>query len=83
MLDLIRGHWAGVENRNHWRKDACLLEDKTRSKNPRIVANLILLRNALFKLFDEFAQDSLSLPAAVEAFSQKPSIALSLISKKI
>ena len=23
-LELVRGHWAGVENRNHWRRDACL-----------------------------------------------------------
>ncbi len=31
---LIRGHWGGIEIRNHWRKDACLFEDKTRSRNP-------------------------------------------------
>jgi hypothetical protein len=33
----VREHWGGVESRNHWRKDACLLEDKTRSRNPNIV----------------------------------------------
>jgi hypothetical protein len=26
-LQLIRNHWGGIEIRNHWRKDACLLED--------------------------------------------------------
>jgi hypothetical protein len=31
-LQIIRGHWADIENRNHWRKDACLFEDKIRSK---------------------------------------------------
>jgi len=36
-LGLVRGHWGGVEIRNHWRKDACLLEDKTRSRNPTLV----------------------------------------------
>lgn len=47
-LMAIRGHWGGVEIRNHWRKDACLMEDKTRSRNPNIVASLALLRNCLF-----------------------------------
>ena len=42
---------GGVEIRNHWRKDACLFEDKTRSRKPHIVGNLILLRNlVLFSL---------------------------------
>ncbi len=27
----IRDHW-GIESRNHWRRDACAFEDKTRSK---------------------------------------------------
>lgn len=82
-LKLIRGHWAGVEIRNHWKKDACLLEDKTRSKNPRIVANLILLRNALLKLFHHFADDTLSLMETLEAISLKPQLALNLISSKL
>ena len=43
----IRGHWGGIENRNHWRKDACLQEDKTRSRNPNTVAALSMLRNCL------------------------------------
>ena len=43
-MGLIRGHWGGVENRNHWRKDACLFEDKTRSRNPNIVGALVLPR---------------------------------------
>jgi hypothetical protein len=51
-LNLIRGHWGGIEIRNHWRKDACLFEDKTRSRNPNIVASLALLRNCLFHFLD-------------------------------
>lgn len=82
-LHLIRGHWAGVENRNHWRKDACLLEDKTRSKNPHIVANLILLRNALYKIFLHFNPDNSGLPAIVEQFHANPSLPLNLILKKL
>lgn len=43
---LVRDHW-GIEARNHGRRDACLFEDKTRSKNPNIVANFCIARAAL------------------------------------
>lgn len=53
-LERIRGHWGGIEIRNHWRKDACLLEDKTRSRNPNTVAAMAMLRNcALFFLNED------------------------------
>jgi predicted transposase YbfD/YdcC len=45
-LEVVRGHWAGVENRNHWRRDACLGEDRTSSRNANVLINLALLRNA-------------------------------------
>ena len=43
---LIRGHWGGIEIRNHWRRDALLNEDRTRSRDPNICGTLALLRNA-------------------------------------
>jgi predicted transposase YbfD/YdcC len=43
---LVRDHW-GIESRNHGRRDACLFEDKTRSKNAFIVANFCVARAAL------------------------------------
>lgn len=43
---LIRDHW-GIESKNHGRRDACLFEDKTRSKNASIVANFCIARAAL------------------------------------
>ena len=46
-LELIRGHWGGVEIRNHWRRDAIMGEDRARSRQPQLLANLALLRNAL------------------------------------
>ena len=46
-LGLIRGHWAGVEIRNHWRRDAIMGEDGSRSRNPQILANLAIIRSAL------------------------------------
>ncbi|MEE4236249.1 MAG: hypothetical protein V2I51_05965 [Anderseniella sp.] len=52
-LDRIRGHWGGIEIRNHWRKDACLLEDKTRSRNPNTVASMSMLRNCLLFFLNE------------------------------
>jgi hypothetical protein len=52
-LAIIRGHWGGIEIRNHWRKDACLFEDKTRSRNPSTVAALALLRNCLLFFLNE------------------------------
>ena len=39
----IRAHWT-VES-THWRKDATLREDDTRTRHPRIMSNLIQLRN--------------------------------------
>jgi predicted transposase YbfD/YdcC len=46
-LQLIRGHWAGVEIRNHWRRDVLMGEDGSRSRNANLLANLALIRSAL------------------------------------
>jgi len=47
---LIRGHWAGVEIRNHWRRDHLWREDASRTNKIHALANLALLRNALLTL---------------------------------
>ena len=47
---LIRGHWGGCENRNHWVRDHVFAEDKTRSRNWRLNANLSLLRMAALRV---------------------------------
>lgn len=52
-LGLIRGHWAGVEIRNHWRRDVIFGEDQSRSRNPNLLANMALLRNALLAVLAE------------------------------
>lgn len=46
-LKLICGHWGGVEIRNHWRRDVLMGEDRSRSRNPNLLANLALIRSAL------------------------------------
>jgi len=66
-INSMRAHWGGVENRNHWRKDACLLEDKTRSRNPNIVCSLILLRSVVFHYYAQTEDAYASLPAFIEA----------------
>jgi predicted transposase YbfD/YdcC len=77
-IDIIRGHWAGVENRLHWRKDALLLEDKTRSRNPNIVGALMLLRNAILPLLLDFAADH-NVNAAVETICANRRLAIRLL----
>ena len=77
-LALIRGHWGGIESRNHWRKDACLLEDKTRSRNPTIVASLSMLRNVVLFFFNDQLVHS-TLTGFVEAVAADSSKAYSML----
>ncbi len=75
---LIRGHWAGVEIRNHWRRDAVWGEDRSRTSNPNALANLALLRSALLARLAS-VRDKRSLPALIESFVENPATAFSLI----
>lgn len=77
--NLIRNHWAGVEIRNHWRKDACWGEDRTRSRNPNIVGALALLRNTLLAIVADHLDTYGSMPAFSEACLADPAFALRLI----
>jgi predicted transposase YbfD/YdcC len=74
-IGLIRDHWGGVENRNHWRRDALWGEDQTRSRNSHLVANLALVRSALFRLLNHHHPDR-SHSELREAFAANPSVAL-------
>jgi len=80
-LTIIRGHWGGIEIRNHWRKDACLFEDKTRSRNPATVAALALLRNCLLFFLNEEPQTH-NVNAFTEAIAADSRIALSLLMRR-
>ena len=55
---LVRGHWGGVEIRNHWRRDALWGEDGSRTRNAAALANLALLRNALLALLPDHCDDT-------------------------
>ena len=77
-LDLTRQHWGGIEIRNHWRKDACLSEDKTRSRNPNIVAAMAMLRNCLFFFLSEDLHTT-NVNAFTEALAADSDKALELV----
>lgn len=76
--DLIRGHWAGVENRNHWRRDALLGEDRSRSRNPRLLANLSLIRGGLLRLLQRCFPGE-SIPVIRERLQSNPNLAISAL----
>ncbi|PYJ87368.1 MAG: DDE transposase family protein [Verrucomicrobia bacterium] len=71
-LDLIRGHWGGIEVRNHWRRDVVMGEDRSRSRNAHLLANLALIRNALLAILPEHI-DAPTLPELRERLHSRPS----------
>lgn len=77
-LGLIRGHWAGVEIRNHWRRDALMGEDRSRSRNPNLLANLALIRSALLQILSEQIQEQ-SLPEFRETLGSRPGRCMALL----
>ena len=79
-LEWIRGHWAGVENRNHWRRDALLGEDRSRSRQPTLLANVALIRNVLLQVLAEHLQKQ-SLPQLRERLHSHSGRRLALLAK--
>lgn len=80
---LIRGHWGGVENRNHWSRDAIWREDATRSRNANLVGNLALLRNALLVVVDQEREAYGTLPAFTEAMQMDRRLPFNLITRAL
>jgi predicted transposase YbfD/YdcC len=77
-LELIRGHWGGVEIRNHWRRDAIMGEDRSRSRKPNLLANLALIRSALLLLLSDQGPPQ-SLPQIREHLHSRPTECLNLL----
>ena len=77
-LDLIRGHWGGVEIRNHWRRDALMGEDRSRSRKPNLLANMALIRSTLLAALADKDPDR-PLPALMEDFARKPAQTLNFL----
>jgi predicted transposase YbfD/YdcC len=82
-LQHVRNHWAGVENRLHWRKDACLREDATRSRKPNLVGALALLRNALFAVHQPHLESYGGLHSFTEAVAADVTFAYHLITRTL
>ena len=77
-LKLIRGHWGGVEVRNHWRRDALLREDRSRSRNANLLANMALIRSALLALLASLHPDQ-PLPPIKEYLHSRPDHCLAIL----
>jgi predicted transposase YbfD/YdcC len=82
-INLSRSHWAGVENRNHYRRDASLGEDATRCRNPNVLANLALLRSVSLLLHSRNGSQEQWLPGKKEHLAADPDAAISLISLRL
>lgn len=78
---LVRGHWGGVEIRNHWRRDAIWREDGSRTRDATALANLALVRNALLALLPEHYAE-VSLPEIHEQLHSDPGECFRVISSK-
>lgn len=81
-IELSRSHWAGVENRNHWRRDASLGEDGTRLRNAKALMNLALLRSVNLRLLSIDGSDEW-LPAKKERLAANPASAFALVRAKL
>jgi hypothetical protein len=75
---LIRGHWGGVEIRNHWKRDVGMGEDKSRTRKPKALANLALIRSALLAILAEHRPDK-PWPEIKEELHSNPAACLQLI----
>jgi len=75
---LIRGHWAGVENRNHWRRDALFGEDRSLSRQVGLLTNLALLRTSLLRVIGHHFPGQ-SLPSLFDRLNADPCAAFQAI----
>lgn len=77
---LARGHWVGSESRNHWVRDACMREDKARSKHYNLNCNLAALRVCLIAIKADLHPDE-SWPSLQERCQHNLNIPLQALTK--
>jgi hypothetical protein len=77
---LLRGHWAGSENRNHWVRDHCLREDRTRLGSYSANCVLAGLRVCLL-VIKSLLYAQTSWPELAERCQHTPAIALAALTK--
>ena len=76
---LVLNHW-GIESKNHGRRDNSLHEDKTRSKNPLIVANFAIMRAVV--LYFNAQTESCNINEFVELCRESKRGTLSMIMRR-
>lgn len=82
-INLSRSHWAGVENRNHYRRDATLGEDGTRCRHAGLLANTALLRSVCLLMYSRMGPVGGHLPTRREGLCAQPMLAKQLLNQKI
>lgn len=76
LMALLRAHWQ-VENRNHWRRDATLGEDRTQTASKPAALTVAALNNTILALLDRHGFANLR--SAMRIFAAYPERALALI----
>lgn len=76
LMTWVRAHWQ-IENRNHWRRDVTLGEDRMQLASKSAALLIAVLNCALLALFDRLRVTSL--PSAMRACAADPAHALSLL----
>ena len=76
LLHWVRQHWQ-IENRNHWRRDATLGEDRTKTGSKQAALVIAALNNAILALLDRAGVHNLR--SAMRTFAAYPDQALALI----
>jgi len=76
LLHWVRQHWQ-IENRNHWRRDATLGEDRTKTASKQAAFVIAVLNNAILALLDRAGFHNLR--NAMRTFAAYPQQALALI----
>ena len=82
-INLSRSHWGGVENRNHYRRDATLGEDGTRCRHAGLLANMALLRSVCLLMYSRMGSIDRHLPKRREGLCAQPMLAKKLLNQKI
>lgn len=76
LLHWVRQHWQ-IENRNHWRRDTTLGEDRTHTASQQAALVIAALNNAILALLDRAGVHNLR--SAMRTFAAYPEQALALI----
>lgn len=80
MLQNVRKHWS-IEIKNHWKRDCCWKEDRSRLKHKNIMANLALIRSGLLVLLNQAKKHKIK--EAIEIFRADTNQARKIVIQKL